>query len=314
MACQSDYIGLNTTSVSRSGLYASDLPGVEELIYPLLSKDSETNSQVWERIYRNAWNALISDVGHFLQEKYFVNQKLVSRETSEFIPESNFSAELAGVQIYFPLSRYSKLHVVSLSVWSLQEYASPEVTFQFYDTDQDGELLFEKSVTLTEGRNTVFIDQDFEIENLFISYDPTLVELKKTENKYYRSSGGIWSAWEWKFSCFGGTASVRQINDGGINAVFNVYCSVEKFVCQNLNLFARTFWWRIGLEFAQERRLGNRLNQFTTMTDERKKELFDSFNAEYQQALSNSLKAHNIYEDPVCFECMNDVNYKIVLP
>jgi hypothetical protein len=312
VACQYNYIGINPAAVSRSGIFVSDLPGVEDLQYDLLSKDSETLDEVWERISRNSWTNLVSDVEAYLQEKFWVNTKLISSDTSKFKDELNVSANLAGIRIQFDLSRYSKIHIVSVEVWSDQDYTSPDVVFGFYEDTEDGELLHEVSAELTIGRNIIFVDKDFEVDKVFVSYDPSLVALRQTKNRIFNT--GYWNDVYCRFPCFDGSGSIQQVNGGGINLVYNVYCSSEKFVCQNINLFKKTLWWRYGVELANERRIGNRLNQFTTLTQERKTELADFYGANYQQSLSNSLKAQNIYEDWICFECKGVVGVKTVLP
>lgn len=262
---------------------------------------------------------MVSDVEAALQEKFFVNTKLISRETSTFKDDPNTSTELAGVRIQFDLPRYGRLHVVSLEVWILDQDVSPEfiptdIEIKFYKDDENGEILYETLAPVEIGKNTIFIDQDFEANKIFIAYDPNLSLIKQTENKTYSGFISKFSNMECYFPCFGGTTFITQVNGGGINAVFDVYCSAEKFVCQNINLFKKTLWWKVGQELVIERRYGNRLNQFTTMTEERAEELTSFFQAQYTQSLGNSLKAHNIDEDPFCFECKGSVNVQTNLP
>jgi len=314
MSCQDNYVTLNRDTPSRSGLYASDLPGVEDLLVTLISKDSETDTDVWERIYGNAWTNLVSDVEFALQEKFFVNQKLVSRETSEFIEEVNANTGLSGVRIQFDLPRYARIHIVSVGLWSFQAYPSPEVAIDFYEDNESGDLLHSISDQVTEGKNTLFVDRDFDEDKIFVAYDPAIYAFRGTENKFFNTGYPLWNKFECVWPCFGGQGSVRQINGGGLNVIYNVICSAENFVCENINLFRKTLWWKIGEEFAAERRIGNRLNQFTTMTDERKTELANFYGTQYQQALSNSIKAHNIHEDPYCFNCKGTVSVKTNLP
>ena len=313
MSCQDNFITKDSSIPSRSGKYASDLPGVEDLLYELVSKDSETPDEVWERIYRNAWNNSLSDIFVKLREKFFVNYKLVSRETSEFQTELNVSADLAGVKIQFNLPRYGRLHIVSVKIISAADYASPEFTIKIYDTDENGDLLLEKSQDVTEGKNTVFIDSDFEVDKLFVSFDPQIYSLRTTENKSYPGCS-TWTKWDCMFPCFGGEGRVTQVNGGGLNVIYNVYCSAEKFVCENLNLFKDVLWWRIGMELIVERKIGNRINQFTTFTKERGEELMAFYQAQYSESLNNAIDSHNIDEDPICFECKGTVNTKTILP
>jgi hypothetical protein len=314
VACQDNFITKDNSIPSRSGKYASDLPGIESLFYELVSKDSETPDEVWERIYRNAWNNSLSDISVKLREKFFVNYKLLSRETSEFQTDLNVSIDLAGVKISFPLPRYARIHIVSIKIISAEAYASPEFTVKIYDTDQDGDLLLEKSQEVTEGKNTIYIDSDFEVESLFIAFDPQTYSLRQTENRFYNTGYPVWNKFDCMFPCFDGMGRVTQINNGGLNVIYNVYCSAEKFVCENLNLFTDVLWWRIGQEMIVERKIGNRLNQATTFTKERGEELMAFYKANYNQALNNAIDSHNIDEDPICFECKGAVNTKTILP
>lgn len=317
MACQDDYIAIDRSTTSRSGLYATDLPGVEIALLEGLTKDDQAGYlELWENIYSRAWTNLISDISKALQDKFYVDLKLIARETSKFLDDVNTNSGLAGIRIQFDLPKYARIHILSVGVFSEQAYGSPGVTIQFFDEDENGELLRSVSDTISEGRNTINIDTDFEVEKLFIAYDPTQFEFRSTENKYYPLSN--WAYWD-KLTCmwpctWGGQGEVRQINGGGLNVKYTVECSISKFVCENLNFFKTAFWYRIGLELTIERRFGNRLNQFTTMTIERATELSGFFNAQYQQELMNAIKAHRIDEDPICFNCKNVVSAKVNLP
>lgn len=280
----------------------------------LLSKDDETDDECFDRMYRNAWQNLVSDIEHFLQQKFFVNQKLLSRVTSEFKDDVNANAGLSGVRIQFDLPRYARIHIIAIVVKSEQDYPSPEVTFQIFEDNEDGDLLHEVDGPITTGITQIDVDLDFDVDKIFVAYDPATAEFKTTENKFYNTGYPIWNKFECMFPCFGGQGSVKQINGGGLSLIYNVVCSAEKFVCENINLFRKAFQWRIGLEFAAERRIGNQLNQFTTMTEERKTELFNFYNGEYQKALENSLKSQNITEDPYCFQCKSIAGTKTLLP
>lgn len=265
-------------------------------------------------IYRRAWSNMVSDISKSLGKKFYRDAKLVSRETSKFQDDYNTGSELAGVRLQFDLPKYARIHVISVAVNSEQDYPSPSPTLYFYENDADGELLLEKSDNIEEGKNTIFIDQDFEVDQLFIGYDPASFSLKKTENKYYPSNWIHWDKLSCMWPCFAGQAGVTQINGGGLDVKYVIVCSVEKYVCENINFFQTALWYRIGLELMIERRLGNNLNEFTTMIQERADELQNFYNAQYQQELSNSIDPVNIDEDPFCFNCKNTVTSRTNLP
>lgn len=307
MSCFDGYITLSPSiDTSRSGLYASGLPGVDEELIAALSKyTSDSTDDTWDVIYARACNNLVADVSTALNNKFFVDLKLLSRVTSQFLTGFNSNTDLAGVKITFQLPRYARIHIISASVSPEIDYPNPG--FNLYVYDKDDQLLLTKNQALIEGLNVLTIDTDFEESELFVAYDPTLFSLKSTENKRYESLID-WNSIICEWSCWGGWGRVEQINGGGVNVNYVVYCSVEKLVCENLNLFRTALLWRIGVELTAERRFGERLNRFSTMTIERAQELMDYYTTSYEREASNVMKALNVPEDPWCFNC-KDVSY-----
>lgn len=313
MGCFDDYITISGTS--RSGLTVIQLPGVtEDVITELIPNGMSTVDEFWEeKLYPRAVSNLVSDVSKELQDRFHLDYKLVSRETSKILSTLNENTGLAGLKITFDLPRYAKIHVKSIEVWSNDTTGSPDATIEFYDTDEDGELLYFKDANLIPGRNVINIDRDFEVDALFIAYDPELITLRKTENKYYPNCE-YWDEIVCDYWCFNRKGSFRQVNGGGLNVTYNVHCSVEKLVCQNINLFRHAFWWKLGVEVMVERRIGCTINQYTTMPPERAEELFNFFGAQYEKELLNAVKSQSIREDEICFSCKNLVEVKSSLP
>lgn len=316
--CFDGYITLSPSiDTSRSGLYASGLPGVEEELIAGLSKyTSDSTDDTWDALYARACQNLVSDVQTQLNGKFNVDLKLLSRVTSTYLDGFNTPGAIgaiAGVKISFRLPKYARLHVISVSMKSEIDYPNPGFDMNFYDTDADGEVLLTKNKALTAGLNTITVDTDFEVDALFIGYDPNLFSLKSTENKRFDSLlayDPIICEWD----CWSGQGQVEQINGGGLSINYVVYCSVQKFVCEQLNLFRTSLLWRVGVELTAERRFGERLNRFSTMTIERATELMDYYMTSYERELYNVIKGMNIEDDPWCFTCKNTVYVKTSLP
>lgn len=313
MSCYSDYITRSRINPSRSGLYAEDLPGVDASMWEGLTKLTSVE-EFWSMIYKKAWDGLVSDLTHQLQNKFYVDSKLVSRETSQLKADFNATTGLAGVTIEFTLPRYAKLHVISVDVYSQEEYNSPEAMIQVYEDDADGELLSEHSQEITEGRNTIFIDQDYEVNKIFVAYDPEIYSFRKTENKRYNTPYISWSCDECAFDCGGYQGKILQVNGGGLNVKYNVFCSVEKFLCENINLFKQAFFFRIGLEIIFERKYGNRLNKWTTMTKESQEKFIQFYSKNFMDNLERSVRSQSINEDPYCFTCKHTVSKQSSIP
>lgn len=319
MSCYTDYITIDRTNPSRSNLYGSDLPGVEiAMLEGLTKEDQDSYLELWEMIVNRAWVNMVSDISIALQNKFFVDSKIVSRVTSSFKDNANGSTGLAGVKIEFELPRYAKIHINNIEVFSTQDYNSPDASFTIYDTDADGEVLYEGGHTLTEGRNTIYLNLEFDADALFIAFDPEQISIRETENKFYENSPYInWSKIVCEFPCtwdgaYSGT--VTQVNGGGLNVTYSVVCSIDKFTCQNINLFKTAFWYRIGVELMDEALLGNRLNKYITMTSERATERSGYFGTKYTQNIGEAIKSQNIIEDPICFRCKSVTMSKTIHP
>lgn len=245
-----------------------------------------------------------------------MNLKLISRETSQFTVDANSASSLAGITLEFKLPRYARLHIISIGVYSNSAYASSDV-FKIYDTDENGELLDTITTAITLGRNTINVDSDYEVDKLFISYNPAIYTFRKTENKFYANS---YNHFDTTFcdQCFYGdpdfNGSVTQINNGGVNIKYIVECSIEKFLCENIVLFKDALLYKIGHEITVERRLGERLNRFSALTKERYDGLEAFYKAQYEQNVMNTIRSQDIHEDDICFACKNSVYVDTLLP
>jgi hypothetical protein len=301
---------------SRSGLYATDLPGITtDLLDYIARATTEGWSDIWPVIYKRAYKNLVSDTGKNLGDKFFVDLKLVSRETSLFKATENHSSSLAGITLEFTLPRYAKLHVISVQVDAIGNYDTPGFELKFFDTDENGELL-DTIDNSASGKTTINVDTDFEVDKLFIAYDPSRYRLKQTDNREFATPYNYFTPVVCDFCLWDNyyRGVVTQVNGGGLNVKYIIYCSAEKFVCENIKLFDQALLYKIGQEITIERRLGERLSEFTVMTKERWDELYQFYTDNYQLNLMNTINQSNIPEDTICYACKNTVRTETLLP
>jgi len=325
MGCLDGIISPDKTISSRGSLYANLLPGVTLSLLDNLAKDEQADYlECWSDIYTRAKINFISDVHTQLAGKFHIDKKLVSRETSQF-DTTNVTASNPGLQIYFYSSKYSRMYITSLQVYSNTVVSG--AVFTVYDTDINGQVLGTITANLAIGLNTIYVDQEYEAATqIFISYNSTTLSLRQTENRYFNNySYYAFNKLECSYPCFfsgyrygaeGGeySCSVFQVNGGGLNVVFNIICSIEKFICQNINIFKVALWWRVGVELMVERIASDRFNRWTTLTSDRAKELMELYQGEYDSHLKMSVNNLKMTEDNVCFECKSAVSAKPMLP
>jgi hypothetical protein len=321
--CFTNYIGLDRTTLSRSGLYAVDLPGIVLSTFEdLTTEDQADYQEFWEVVYARAISNLVSDVSNALQSKFHVDSKLLTRETSEFTDANNSGSNYAGILIEFNLPKYARIHIISAEIIINNTVAAGnQLTLKVFD-EQGGAELYSESFDLAQGKQALNIDQDFESDTLFVAYVPQdLADLtptnssKQTENKkFYSNLVNNKLSCE---TCFGDgfyTGTISHVNGGGLNIRYVIYCSIEKFVCENINLFKKALWWKVGEELAVEMIFGERINRFTTMSSEGADKRMAFFTAQFQKELGEAVKSQNIPEDLVCFRCKNVVESINSLP
>jgi len=306
-----NYITPSKDTPSRSGLYWIQLPGVTlDLLSDLTKSDQEDWEEFAADIYERSVINFVGDVQAQLADKFNVDLKLVSRETSKFTVAINDSGLESGIKIEYRLPKYGKTQIISAEVFS----DSDQADFTFQIKDKDSRVLKTVTTDLVTGSNVINIDTYFSADRLFITYDATLFDIRGTTNKYYDDylSFNDLSCF---FPCWGGAeGSVFQLNGGGFNVVFNSVCSIDKVVEQNINIFKEAFWYRIGLELMRERIVSDRFNRWTTLTEDRAKQLESAYMDECNLKLSNSIKSLRMREDTICFACKSIVYHSYQLP
>lgn len=315
--CYSGFITVDDSTSNRSGLYFTDLSGCTvRLLEDITKEDQQDYEQCFDYLLKTAWRNLKIDVQLKLAERFHIDKKLISRETSEFKDEVVESgSELAGVKISVTMPKYARLQILSIGVLSEQAYQSPEAEFFIHKDDADGELLSTITSELTEGRNTIEVYEDFEHENIFIGYSPEDLELRQTRNKYYPDNINSQDDLSCFFPCwYGGEGSVFNVNGGGLNVKFLLYCSMDKLICDNLPLFQYALLYRLGVDTMKERITTQIVNRTTVLTTERATELLGLHNEDYQQALNAAVKNIKITEDPICFLCRKTISARTNLP
>ncbi len=314
MSCFDGYITTDNSITSKSGLYFTDLSGCTiSLLDDLVKEDHADYQETFDYLLKKAVLNLKIDTQKKLSDRFHIDKKLVTRETSEFLTDYNTGSELAGVQITVTLPKYARLQILSIGVNAENAYTSPEAEFYVYKDDADGELLSTINSELQAGKNTIQVYEEFEENKIFIGYDPSTLSLKQSKNKYY-DTDHWYDDFYCDFPCGYGEGSVKQINAGGLNVKFVLYCSMEKFICENLPLFQGALLYRIGVDTMKERITTQKINKTTVLTMERAVELMAIHNEDYQAALDSATANIKITEDPICFFCKATIQSKPNLP
>ena len=114
-----------------------------------------------------------------------------------------------------------------------------------------------------------------------VAYNPSSIGLKQTKNPLLHE---LTFSRQTKFvrGLLQRGGYVQQVNSGGLNVKFVVYCSMDKFICENLPLFQYALLNRTGVDTMKER-ITTRAEQTQTsiLTADRAKELMQVFNDDH---------------------------------
>lgn len=293
-------------------MYFTDLAGCTvRLLDDLTKEDHNDWGDCFYYLYKTAQRNLRIDVQRALAQRFHIDKKLITRETSEFKDDYNSGSGRAGIKISVVLPKYARLQILSIS---FDSRATGTANFYVNKDDENGELLSTISATLTGGKQRVDVYESFEEDTILVSYDTSSLELKQTQNRYY-SSDNISTDKSCEFDCGNGDMGlVTQVNGGGLNVRFILFCSIEKFICENLPLFQFALFYRLGVDTMKERITTQRTNITSVLTEDRAKELMTVFNEDYKAALEAATQSIKMTEDPICFLCKKTVTSKTNLP
>lgn len=297
----------NTTPVF--GLYLDDLDGVDGRVFAQLkTNDDNSLSDWWNKFYENGVHGFIADVRGKLDKDFYQEKNLMSAITGEFVNTQNTSGSgEAGVLIDGYLTRYSRLSLVSLRVWSQNAVDSPEASFKIYD-DQNGNLLDTVTSELSEGFNKINLYKEYNEPKLYITFNRSEVTSRETRNfSTIRRHGSphFLSKYE---------PVIKQINGGGLTVDFNIRCKAEEVICSKLDQLKYPFYYFLGRKLTEAAYVSRNVNASTVMTEERHKELIGHYTMLYDKQIDSAMKLLRIDDDRYCYECKPFVRSKTFLP
>lgn len=112
---------------SSSGLYVTGLPGVTIAQLDGLTRDEQADFEAFfENLYVLSQVNLKIDVQRALAQRFHIDKKILSRETSKFLTDTLDGSAQSGVKIDLDLSKYSLTHLLTAEVFSNYPYVNVE--------------------------------------------------------------------------------------------------------------------------------------------------------------------------------------------
>ncbi len=312
MGCLTDYIGIRwcgATGSVPSNLYINDLPGISiKQISSITDEEHTTFLSLWNTIQARAENRFALDVRESMNAKYRLNslsQGVNLGKTSDLTPiivatgESNYYDITLTDNTEFSPSPLMQLGVQSVS-WYCGDAGDIGEVLNLTITDVNtSQVLHTQELTIVNiGWN------DFEVGQSFVPSTSTpqpltvRIDISPDASDLTTVEMDLPNSVQFNSCCMGrieGTAS-------GITTTFNIACSWAGLICQNKNLFSRSFWYLCGIEFLTELIYSSVLTGWTTINLQKAKDLRVEYEVEYQKSLSQVAGGMNLDCD-CCLDC-----------
>lgn len=330
MNCLRDYIGLRycgNTTTPPSGLYINDLTGISlKQLTSLTDDEAATFAALWDIIQTRAESRFGVDIREAMGRKYKIstlNQainlgKLVGT-TSASAPSNTtgFVIELIDDSVVdFTPSALTYISIQTVQFYADATDATEVKALKIWDTGTGAEL-FSTNVTLVAGWNTVQVNTKLTgsfntlPKSVFVGIASSALTVYDMDIPEYVTASGCCSArvrGAYSSQTTGITSDELTYTDSlyGFTAVFNVQCAWDGMVCQNKDIFARPYWYCLGVELLTEQIYSTKLNSYTTINLQQAKTLRDEFIVEYNKSLQQICDNLELDCD-CCIECGGSV-------
>lgn len=334
MTCLTDYIGIKYTDapVPESGLYINQLPGIStELIDKVADCEQGDYLGMWSDVQERAYRLFQMDIITYMLDRARLNQEVYQTKRFNTLGRSKediaASSEFRGIYCRLPESKYSKLFIKNLYVYSNDEITTD---LKIFDC-QDGTELYSLEVDLVEGMNVIQVDYEqglrFGIVEIFIGIDCSLISTIKTDQEYYFFYGQNGCACNFNTFRHNNWPELRPAvlpssedpinenislssNGKGVWIDASIVCSIDEFICSNKKILLNAWWYLLGREVLTEKLSSYNLNYFTSGLQEKTDWLRKELDANYQKSLKNGLNGISINGDNICFDCFVSTQVK----
>jgi len=334
MECLENYIGIigcNSAS-AESGVYINSLPGISiEVAQKIADAEQITYLNAWTDITARAIRRFKTDVVNNLKKRFRLN--IISKfiNTGKELDTTVVTAaavDYRGRVLTINGAMPSKLHKFYIEEVNIYFNAAYTTTLKIID--EYGDTQTTKTVTSTAaGWKRVYIGETYDGQTLYALYDATTVNSVKTINSVNVASELSCycdAICDDCGDCYLGTTGILATdttdlttytegdNTYGMQITFGLRCAYDAIICANRAEFIEPLQMVHGVEFLAERIYSTRINRFTTIDNQKAKELRTELEKIYQVSLQAVLDGLRIDEADCCVECEWVTNYTQCLP
>lgn len=330
--CFNDYVGIKACvqKPPTSGSFVNQLPGINTQFAEAISSQEQINFEgVWQDVKNRAYDRLINDSTRELKQitknRAAFNRVFYYTENLELtrpLRTINKAARYRGKQIRSGEQKYVSLKVNAVQIFS-NEANNVDTKLVVFGT-LDGVLLYEQDVTVTPGLNQITVNQEFLLRynefEIFVGIDCTNIDTARSNNQnesYYQGAGcsecdyydeGFYTnSYEYDISQPVIKENSISSSGNGVQIISNVGCSVNRFLCDNIDILKQAWIYLLGHELMVEKLSTYTLSYWATSNLEQSRSLAELFGKQYMDALNTALEDAP-KKGTMCFDCSSSQN------
>jgi len=173
------------------------------------------------------------------------------------------------------------------------------------------------------GWNLKAVEKRYATNILRVVYDSTLIDSAEHQLPFnYNFWGGYCGAYGYGSAQLYGTnlptptenTPQGTYNTYGVSGVIAIVCTYDAPVCNNKQHFKNAWWYLLGCEFMRERLYSDSINRWTTVDRNKAEQLLQVYEADYQQAMIQSVEGFPIDTADNCIDCAAQIQTWFALP
>lgn len=299
MDCLKDFIGISVCEGTKPKMEVSSLPFITlKSLDSIASEDRLNFVGVIEAIRNRAGNRILGDLyaSIGLQMRTPTNVYCVGRLKSPTAPVTPVTD--SGVIFKTRQSNYLTINIDAIEV------LSPIVqTITIFVKDLvSNETLYSETFDLEIGTNMLPIN--FQViprarnNEVLVGYQGATLYDTSTQDCYEGCSCSC-------LDCDDCESLIGYPNAGstyGLSVKYHYECSLERFLCENMNIFSQALLYAFGIEYIYELKGSDRVNKYTMWRREEATEMLEYYEKNYAKHISRTIKGIDFCSD-CCFKC-----------
>lgn len=325
MQCMKDYIGLFYGCGGQtplSGMYMTNLPGIEfSNIDGIANADQINWSGLWSDLQTTAIDTFREEIINEFNKRYKLKQITQTVDLGANINTTVLTAPIANTTngLLIELmdqggqcigSNFSSIYIQSIKFYWYGTNGTPTLTLNFQDADLLTTELTLNVSNVTQGWNTVNVDQYFNAKRLYVlasgnfsNYVQQDLSLFNLDN-FGTFSWGFGTDYSYLYINYGScgissringvtynsstNTAVKGSNCFGMSAILSTKCTYDSLVCANKKHFASVWQHCLAIELLNYRINSSRLNRWTSIDKKQAIELQRLFTLKYRGGMDDA--------------------------